>query len=223
MGALSRVSLPRELGPAYICAPTHPPQGFGVPPPAPGTTGLSSPGPAPSCHPPVASPSCCALRWGRRRQPWARRSELTAPPTPCAGDMGTAERAGLTCRAGCGDSRTRSSATGRRSCERGGSAVASSALGAGNRPPSRIPPKAAARPRPRNPRGAGPPGTGRESGAGLLIEIERGLYAQLGLGESLLVQARGWAELLVNRVGPEEGAELAGVAGLHCSSPGRVG
>lgn len=40
-------------------------------------------------------------------------------------------------------------------------------------------------------RGAGPPGTGREPGAGLLISIGRDLPAKLGLGDSLLVQAEG--------------------------------
>lgn len=39
-------------------------------------------------------------------------------------------------------------------------------------------------------------------GGGATNRIEQGLHAELGLGESLLVQARGWAELLVNRVGP---------------------
>lgn len=176
---------PRPAGLSLYSAhlPTHP-KGSGSPP---GTTGLSCPGPAPSCHPPVASSAAApCVGAGEAAVLGPAQRVDRAPGFLCAGSGHLGARRAHLPRASATPERG-ARLRARRSCERGGSAGASSALGAGNRPPRRIPPNVAARPRPRSPGGAGPPGTGRgwRIGGGVPNINRAGSACRTGLGAGL--------------------------------------
>lgn len=162
--------------------PTHPPEGLGVSP-RNHRPELSRPRPQlpPTCG--FAQLLRLALERGRRRS-WVPRSELTAPPAFCAQDLGTSERAGLTCRGlrrlrnaglGCGSGAAASEAAAQGPALRSARETAHHAVFLRMWPRARVPAVREGRGLPELAEGGG-------SGAGFLISIGRGLHVGLGAG-----------------------------------------